>query len=386
VRPITASLIFCCIVVGTGVWFYSSIPFIGSYILSLAILPVLKKLMALLVARSEPDKNLVCSVIIAGADGPAQDLSRKIDRHPEWGIRVAGFLSVNKPDADPSLSNHPILGTVDDIGRVLGRVIVDMILVAPEKGISRHVDGIIQRCRLEGVDIGFVTDLPLPESTMTVIEQLEDLRLWIIRSVRREPEKLFLKRAIDLVASVAIFFLTLPVWIIVPFFIRMDSPGPVLFRQTRMGKNGRQFTMFKFRSMVPDAEHQRYRLMHLNEMDGPVFKMKDDPRVTKIGSFLRNTSLDELPQLFNVIKGDISLVGPRPPLIEEVQQYRPWEKKRLSVLQGITGLWQISGRNEIKFDEWMKLDLMYIDQWRFSLDMLILLKTLPAVVARKGAQ
>ena len=126
--------------------------------------------------------------------------------------------------------------------------------------------------------------------------------------------------------------------------------------------------------------------MHLNEMDGPVFKMTADPRVTRLGTVLRKTSLDELPQLFNVLKGDISLVGPRPPLFEEVRKYRPWEKKRLSVLQGITGFWQVSGRNEIKFDEWMKLDLMYIDQWRFTLDVILLLKTIPAVIARKGAQ
>jgi lipopolysaccharide/colanic/teichoic acid biosynthesis glycosyltransferase len=138
--------------------------------------------------------------------------------------------------------------------------------------------------------------------------------------------------------------------------------------------------------MVVDADKKREELIHLNEMDGPVFKMKKDPRITRVGCYLRKTSLDELPQLFNVVKGDMSLVGPRPPIYDEVCQYRPWEKRRLSVTQGITGFWQVSGRNEIKFDEWMKLDLMYIEEWSFALDLTILFKTPLAVIARKGAQ
>lgn len=374
------------IVFSTTSCYYFEIKFLGSYILSLAMLPVLKKSLVLIIKGSGSESNLICSVLIAGTGAQARHLARKIDHHPEWGMRVVGFLANDDPNTDPKLPAQRILGTVDAIGHVLNRAVVDMVLLIPEKGLGRYLDSICQRCRLEGVDVGFMTKSALSESAPNVVEKVADLKFRVVRFVRRSPEKLLLKRCIDLAASVAAFCLSLPIWLIVPVLIRMDSPGPILFRQTRAGKNGRRFTMFKFRSMVADAESRRDELMHLNEMDGPAFKMKKDPRVTRIGAFLRKASLDELPQLLNVIKGDISLVGPRPPLFEEVRQYRPWEKKRLSVLQGITGLWQISGRNDIKFDEWMKLDLMYIDQWRFSLDMLILLRTLPAVVARKGAQ
>lgn len=374
------------ILVGIGFWILNGLPYTGSCILSVAMLPILKKALILVVKRNGPESNLIKSVVIIGTGVKARNLSSNIDSHPEYGMRVAGFLTDTQSYVGRNLSGHPVLGTPDSMGKVLTEFVVDIMLLAPERGEGSRVDTIVRRCRLEGIDVGVAASRTLPESSRWTVERMEDLTLWLLTFIKRDPEKLFLKRCIDLVFSVAAFCLCLPVWVIVPILIRFDSPGPILFRQARIGKNGRRFTMFKFRSMVSDAESRREQLMHLNEMDGPVFKMKEDPRVTRIGAFLRKTSLDELPQLFNVVRGDISLVGPRPPLFEEVRQYRPWEKRRLSVLQGISGLWQISGRNEIKFDEWMKLDLMYIDQWRFSLDMLIILKTIPAVIARKGAQ
>jgi lipopolysaccharide/colanic/teichoic acid biosynthesis glycosyltransferase len=159
-----------------------------------------------------------------------------------------------------------------------------------------------------------------------------------------------------------------------------------LFAQERVGKNGRRFKMWKFRSMIPDADRLKASPAHLNEMDGPVFKIREDPRVTKMGRFIRKTSIDELPQLFNVLLGNMSLVGPRPPVPGEVAQYGLWQKKRLSVKPGITCLWQISGRNEIKFDEWMRLDRQYIDNWSLRLDIMILIKTVGVVLSRKGAE
>jgi lipopolysaccharide/colanic/teichoic acid biosynthesis glycosyltransferase len=160
----------------------------------------------------------------------------------------------------------------------------------------------------------------------------------------------------------------------------------VLFRQVRVGRHGRQFVMYKFRSMVVDAERQLEKLKHLNEMSGPVFKITRDPRITAVGAFLRRTSLDELPQLFNILKGDMSLVGPRPPIPTEVAQYKPWQRRRLSVKPGLTGLWQVSGRSELSnFDDWMKLDLRYIDQWSLWLDLKIIFRTVPVVLSRSGA-
>jgi lipopolysaccharide/colanic/teichoic acid biosynthesis glycosyltransferase len=167
--------------------------------------------------------------------------------------------------------------------------------------------------------------------------------------------------------------------------IRLESSGPVLFKQVRAGRNGRKFVMYKFRSMCTDAEKRLAELMHLNEMDGPVFKITHDPRITKVGRFIRKTSIDELPQLFNVLFGDMSLVGPRPPLPAEVAQYEGWQRRRLSVRPGITGMWQVSGRNAVDFARWMELDLEYIDRWSLWLDLQILFRTVPAVLMRSGA-
>jgi lipopolysaccharide/colanic/teichoic acid biosynthesis glycosyltransferase len=168
--------------------------------------------------------------------------------------------------------------------------------------------------------------------------------------------------------------------------VRLTSSGPILFAQRRVGLNGRTFRLYKFRSMFADAETRRAHLQHLNEMSGPVFKMKRDPRVTAVGRSLRRLSLDELPQLWNVVRGDMSLVGPRPPIPEEVQGYVRWQRRRLSMKPGLTCLWQVNGRNQVGFDEWMKLDLAYIDNWSLKLDLQILLRTIPALLQARGAQ
>lgn len=197
--------------------------------------------------------------------------------------------------------------------------------------------------------------------------------------------KRFGKRLLDITASSLMLLVLLPFFPLVALAIRLSSPGPILYRSTRLGKNGRAFTFLKFRSMVVDAHENRRHLLHLNEADGPVFKLANDPRVTRVGSILRRTSIDELPQLINVLRGEMSLVGPRPPIPEEVEKYEPWQRRRLEVTPGITCLWQISGRSRLGFNEWMRLDLQYIQHRSFKLDLKILLRTLPAVLSRDGA-
>jgi exopolysaccharide biosynthesis polyprenyl glycosylphosphotransferase len=180
--------------------------------------------------------------------------------------------------------------------------------------------------------------------------------------------------------------LLMPLMIVIGLLVKLTSVGPIIYRQVRCGLYGRKFVLYKFRSMHQGAEDVLWEIRHLNEMDGPVFKMRNDPRVTPFGRFLRKSSIDELPQLWNVIKGDMSLVGPRAPLPEEVKEYTRWQRRRLSVKPGITCLWQVSGRNEIDFHEWMKLDLQYIDNWSLLLDLKILLRTFPVVLLGKGAR
>jgi exopolysaccharide biosynthesis polyprenyl glycosylphosphotransferase len=193
------------------------------------------------------------------------------------------------------------------------------------------------------------------------------------------------KRILDVIGAVVALVLSAPVVAVIATLIRIESRGPVFYRSTRIGRGGRPFTFFKLRSMVQDAEHHRHHLAHMNEADGPVFKIARDPRITRIGRFLRSTSLDEIPQFYNILIGDMSLVGPRPPIPTEVAQYEPWQLRRLDVRPGLTCLWQISGRSRIGFQEWMRLDLEYIRHQSLALDVKILLRTIPAVLSREGA-
>jgi exopolysaccharide biosynthesis polyprenyl glycosylphosphotransferase len=193
------------------------------------------------------------------------------------------------------------------------------------------------------------------------------------------------KRTIDVVFSLVTLILAAPLMGLIALMIKMESPGPVLFKQERVGRNGRRFMVYKFRSMVAGAEGRLAAVQHLNEADGPLFKIKEDPRLTWLGKWLRKLSLDELPQLFNVLRGEMSLIGPRPPLPNEVEQYQEWHKRRLEVAPGLTGLSQISGRSDLTFDETALLDIYYIENWSLGLDTKILLQTIPRVIFGEGA-
>jgi len=218
------------------------------------------------------------------------------------------------------------------------------------------------------------------------LEELEGVPFLTFTTTPSNETQLALKRALDVAVSLLVLALAGPAIGIAALAIRSTSPGSVLFKQKRIGLNGRMFTLYKFRTMIEDAHARREEVAHLNEMNGPAFKAKDDPRVTPVGRFLRRFSLDEIPQLWNVLKGDMSLVGPRPPIPEEVASYHRWHRRRLSMKPGLTCLWQVSGRNDIQdFDRWMKLDLQYIDNWSPTLDLKILLRTIPAVLSGKGA-
>jgi exopolysaccharide biosynthesis polyprenyl glycosylphosphotransferase len=195
----------------------------------------------------------------------------------------------------------------------------------------------------------------------------------------------FVKRILDITVSAVSLIVLLPLFVVIGVLVKLTSPGPVFYRWRVVGKHGVPFKAYKFRSMYQDADERKAQLLHQNEMQGPVFKIANDPRITPIGRFIRKYSLDELPQLFSVLQGDMSLVGPRPPLETEFRQFAEWQKKKLTVIPGITCLWQVSGRNEIKnFDDWVRLDIRYIEEWSLWLDLKILLRTIPAVILGKG--
>ena len=206
-----------------------------------------------------------------------------------------------------------------------------------------------------------------------------------VRDVGINPAQQAAKRLLDLLVILIGGVPALLVMGVIAIAIKLDSPGPIMYKAARVGKNGRPFQMYKFRSMVVDADRHKEALKQFNQADGPIFKMKDDPRMTRVGRFIRRVSLDELPQIYNVLRGEMSLVGPRPPLAEEVAEYKPWHKQRLSVIGGITGLWQVSGRSDLTFDELCLLDIYYIENWSVAMDIRILLQTVPHSLFGRGA-
>ena len=259
-----------------------------------------------------------------------------------------------------------------------------VIFVVPKLWLNR-LEAAIEHCEREGVDTAVCVDLFNPK--LAQLEQSEFAGIPMISfqtSIAKEWQ-IFAKRLIDIGLSLIALILLLPVFIFTTIMIKATSKGPILFRQVRSGKNGRRFTLYKFRSMVVGAEMRKRALTHRNEMQGPVFKMQRDPRVTPFGRFMRKFSIDELPQLYNVIKGDLSLVGPRPALPAEVDMYESWQRRRLSMKPGVTCIWQVSGRNRIDFDRWMEMDLQYIDNFSIWLDFKILFRTIFVVLTGYGA-
>ncbi|MGE5234541.1 MAG: sugar transferase [Acidobacteriota bacterium] len=325
------------------------------------------------------------TVMIVGTNDSALDIVDSIDSHRWWGFRILGFVA-NGPVEGPDPLPYPLLGRVDDIPALLQRHIVDDVIFAVSRHDLDRLEELFLSLQEQGIRTRFALDLFPHTKAQVQMEELDGVPLLTFATAPNSQFQLAIKRALDVVLSAVLLALAAPLVLLIAFLIKLTSGGgTVVFRQTRCGLNGRSFTLYKFRTMVEDAEQRRRALEHLNEMNGPVFKLRADPRVTLLGKFLRKFSLDELPQLWNVLRGDMSLVGPRPPIPEEVRQYQRWQRRRLAMKPGLTCLWQISGRNNLDFDRWMELDLEYIDSWTPWLDLKILLKTIPVVLSGKGA-
>jgi exopolysaccharide biosynthesis polyprenyl glycosylphosphotransferase len=278
------------------------------------------------------------------------------------------------------------LGTAGELERVLHDEAVDQVLFFPPLNDPALVGDLLDQCEAVGVPAAFAIDMLVRDRVTPRVISIYGEPFVAFESAPKAPEALAAKHTFDvLVAGVALVAL-LPLLLFVSLAILFTMGRPVIFAQERVGLFGRRFRMIKFRSMVRDAEHQREAVAGLNELQGPVFKARDDPRVTWIGRLLRRTSLDELPQLLNVLRGQMSLVGPRPLPVPEQQQMHGWQRRRLSMKPGITGLWQVSGRSDLGFEEWMRLDLKYVDEWSFRTDLWLLLKTIPHVLWGKGAR
>jgi len=321
-------------------------------------------------------------VVVAGAGERARRVAGELERSRDYGIRLLGFLAADGDDGAVETS-YPVYA-LEDLPKLLHDHVIDEIIFAVDSRRLSELEDVFLLCDEEGVKTRIAVDFFPHVNSDVYLDRLRSIPLLTFSAAPHDEIRLMVKRAFDVIVSAFALIVLAPFMAAVALLIRVTSPGPVIFRQTRCGLNGRRFTCYKFRSMVEDAERLKPALEQLNEKE-VAFKISDDPRVTPVGRWLRKFSIDEWPQLWNVLKGDMSLVGPRPPVPEEVERYAQWQRRRLRMRPGLTCLWAIEGRDKLDFETWMKKDLEYIDNWSLALDLKILLRTIPQVLSGEGA-
>lgn len=361
-------------------WDFVSRPFILIFIINFFIFLSIEKIIIRLIAQWVRKKGFnFRNLLIIGNGTRAIEIAKIFEKNPHWGFKILGFIS------DGHKTNIEILGEIKDLPQIFKNFIVDDVIFAVSRSRLEEVEEVFTLCQELGINTRVALNIFPKFNSKMHMEEISGIPLLTFTRIPTDVFALFLKRIMDIFLGLIFFIFLLPFLILISLSIKIDSKGPVLFKQIRLGLNGRKFLLFKFRTMFEGSEKLRKDVSHLNIMDGPVFKAPKDPRLTRVGKFLRKFSLDELPQLYNVIKGEMSLVGPRPLIPEEIEKFQRWQKRRLSMKPGLTCLWQISGRSKLDFETWMKLDLEYIDNWSLKKDLIILLKTIPAVLTGKGA-
>lgn len=314
-------------------------------------------------------------LILVGTPEDSARLMADLQRNSSAGVEILATLNLNE-------------SSTEELVQLLHSHSANGVVLSAKHTFFGQIEKAIQACELEGVEAWLLADFFNTQVSQTSLDDFNGRPMLVFRTTPEESWQKMAKQVMDVLVAFICLVLSSPILLAVAFLIRLTSPGPVLFRQERSGLNGRPFTMLKFRSMVSNAEQLKQELAQLNEMQGPVFKITNDPRVTRIGRFLRRTSLDEFPQLLNVLRGEMSLVGPRPLPVDEVERFDDLaHRRRLSVKPGLTCLWQVSGRSNVKdFRDWVRLDLEYIDNWSLWLDMKILARTVPVVLLGSGAK
>lgn len=365
--------------------FYSRLIFFYAGALIIVLLSLSRLIKNIWVRHQRRRGFGIARAIIVGAGEVGRTFMRTIVAQPDLGYEIVGFVDDDPAKGTTDIGRFKALGSLDNLPLLVQDEAIDEVIITLPWQYHRKIMAIMAQCERENVRARIVPDLFQMTLSHMSITELGGIPLISIKQVRISAFTRLLKRAIDVVFSACVLLLVAPLMGLIALVIKLDSPGPVLFRQVRVGKGGKPFILYKFRSMIVDAEEQKELLRGLNQADGPIFKMKEDPRVTRLGRWLRRLSWDELPQFFNVLRGDMSLVGPRPPLPEEVTQYQPWHMRRLEIAPGITGLWQVSGRSELPFDEMALLDIYYVEQWSPGLDFKIVLRTIPTVLFGSGA-
>ncbi len=326
------------------------------------------------------------NILIIGTGSLARDFIKEVKNHQEWGYKVLGLLDWEEKLKGSQIEDFPVIGTLQNLPFLLKNMHVDYVIYGVARRFLSTVEESLLVCEEMGVPSCLLADFfPLRFSKKRMGE-FQNKPAILFSTAPDGETTLHLKGVVDRILALFGIVLISPLLLSIAILVKLTSKGPVLFKQQRCGLNGRKFIMLKFRTMAENAEELKASLREKNEMDGPAFKMEHDPRLTKVGKVLRKFSLDELPQLFNVLCGHMSMVGPRPPLPKEVSQYDLWQRRKLSMKPGLTCLWQVNGRNNINFEKWMKMDLEYIDNWSLWLDTKILFKTIPAVLLGIGAK
>ena len=336
-------------------------------------------------AKLRRSGRLLRPVVVVGGNHEGAELCKMIRNYPHLGYEVRGFVDDDHDHTYGTHQHHPMLGTLEetiDAVRKTGSTGVIIAATAMDLGTSNRL---IRELTDAGIHVELSSTLRDIASHRLTVRPLGRFPVVYIEPVQRGGWRQKAKRTFDVVVAGTLLLLAAPVLAVAAIAIKLDSKGPVLFRQTRVGRDGKPFEMLKLRSMVSNAEELLAELRAKNEVDGPLFKMRDDPRITRVGRILRKFSIDELPQLWNVLRNDMSMVGPRPALPHEVDAWGPDLHGRLRVQPGITGMWQVSGRSEASFDEYERLDLYYVDNWSLATDLAIVAKTIPTVLLRKGA-
>ena len=327
----------------------------------------------------------VDKVLVVGAGETGRAVMRNIMVRPELGYQLVGFVDDAPEKANADLGRIRALGDTSQIPQIIQGHAVDEVIVTLPWMSHRKMMSIADQCKRQNVVAKIVPDVFQLRLSEVDIDDLDGVPLIGLKDSPLQGGNQAIKRAIDLLGAACGLLVAWPFMLLIALLIKLDSHGPVIFRQTRIGRDEEPFICYKFRTMCHDADARKEDLRALNESDGPLFKMRDDPRRTRVGRWLRRASLDELPQLYNVLRGEMSLVGPRPATPDEVRQYTPWHMRRLQVAPGMTGLWQVSGRSELPFEEGVLLDLYYIESWSLMLDFKILLRTIPAALFARGA-
>jgi len=360
----------------------SRLTFIYAWILAVALCIIGRATVRFVRAQLHRAGLGVERVIVVGNNRQARMMMQMLAQQAHLGYRVLGFVDDGVRN---DFGRFRALGPTQNLTTLVPQLGADRVIVALPAAQHSDILWVLDHCRQDGVRYSMVPDLFELRLSHVNLETVSGIPLLGFDESNIAGWNLFVKRAIDVGVSGLLLALLAPLFAVVALAIKIDSRGPVFFRQVRLGKGGVVFTCLKFRSMHERAEDRIAELLALNEADGPIFKIRADPRLTRVGQYLRRWSIDELPQLLNVFRGDMSLVGPRPPIPAEVEKYEEWHRRRLEVVPGITGLWQVSGRSELSFDEMVMLDIYYIENWSLSLDLQILARTGPAVVAGSGA-